>query len=154
MTRLTLQIFCWTHSVWSYQPCSWMIYTWLVSPIALLPYSLLSIEVVIFFFLNIFKWSSSFVSPYGIWPGGCISSIFVHIPLLPSALLWAKVNGFTNKFLIKEIMSWCLFSFLHHFMLVCICLQPSQHFRNPLSFHIFFWLKISFALCYSTLLFP
>lgn len=94
------------------------------------------------------------------WPGVHIRSGFVHIihfihivNFVHIALLWATVNGFTNKFCIQETMSRCLFSFLHHFILVYICLPVNQHFRNPFSFYIFFWLKIDFALCCSTLLF-
>ena len=118
---------------------------------ALLSYSLLPIKDAICKIF--FKWCSNIVSPYGRWPGGCISSIFVYIPLLPSDLLWATVNGFTNQFFIQETTSWCLFYFLYCFILGRICLQLSQHFRNPLSFHILLWLKIGFVLCCSTLLF-
>lgn len=87
-------------------------------------------------FLNYFNWSSNIVSPYGMWPGVCIRSGFVHTPLLPVALLWATINGFTNKFCIQETMSWCLFSFLHHFILVYI--RKSANTSEILYLSIFF----------------
>lgn len=95
------------------------------------------------------------------WPGVRIRSGFVHIihfihivNFVHIALLWATVNGFTNKFCIQETMSWCLFSFLHHFILLCISVCKSTNTSEIHSLSIFFfWLKIDFALCCSTLLF-
>lgn len=91
-----------------------MIHRWLVSPIALF-------SVLVVF-----------------W--GACSTFFSDLPIFPFPMECVQVSVLI---LLLFILFPCLYSALSNraslqATLVPICLQLSQHFRNPLSFHIFF----------------